>query len=122
MNFIIEVPVNIEWFLVLNPIRGRTEDRSTFGPFDSKEVATNYYKALRVAQYEEPGLSPWGPHETMWRKCFAAGSELEWMNAVDDETFTTRGRFGHGVHEEVKIIGDIISRKPVLSGEYVQIT
>ena len=112
MKFIIEIPIEIGWFFLLNPMRGRTEECRQFGPYETKEIAIDYYNSMKVETYRENGDSPWGG-DTVWRKNFAKGSEFEWMNPLHPSEFNISGPFGHGLIENTRVIGPEISRRPL---------
>lgn len=92
--------VNIDYVLVMNMMRNRTESVTEVRRFDSKEELIAWYNAQLVPVYRDEGPSGdfGGPETQIYNKSFAKGSELEWFNPLRPEEFERPNHYGRGVH------------------------
>ncbi len=88
--------VSTAYVLVLNPMRGRTEEQRAVAVSDNKAELQAFVEAERVAPYQDPGESSFGG-STTWHKEFRKDGPLEWSNPP---TFLDRcDDWGHGIME-----------------------
>lgn len=73
--------------LILNPMRGRTEEKRIVIISDDLEKLKEYYNSKKVEYYRDDN----------WSKTFEKGSILEWYNPQDDFPNTIETTFGHGI-------------------------
>jgi hypothetical protein len=84
------------YVLVLNPMRGRTEEQRMVAASDNKTELQAFLDAERVEPYRDTGTSEFGG-ATVWSKVFREGGPLEWFNPP---TFPDRADdWGHGIME-----------------------
>ena len=81
--------VNHLFGLLLNPMRGKTEETRLVAVSDYRHEIETLLNNEKVEPYSEPGESEFGG-STTWHKVFHKDGPLEWFNAPDS---------GHGVIE-----------------------
>lgn len=97
-----------QYFLVLNSMMSNIENGHEFGPFPTREELLSFYHSLKVEPYMEEGPDLFGNAEVKkYSKSFAKGSELEWMNPLQENEFNTPNDFGHGIHEVLTRVENI---------------
>lgn len=84
-NFLGQVPdyINEVYVLVLNPMRGNTENQSPVMASDNKEELKRFWDAEKVDPYSTKGDCAFGlyaPGEKTYRKSYREGGPLEWFN------------------------------------------
>lgn len=86
--------------LVMNPMRGNTENSHLVAWSDDKEKLIEFYNNEKVTPYIDNGTPSFECHGDShnWYKSFKNGSPLEWYNPIDD--FDTENRYGQGIIEE----------------------
>jgi hypothetical protein len=99
-----ECELTMEYWLVLNPMQGNTEDGVKFGPYTSKEEARTVYNSQLCEPYKDEGMDTFNGGTKQYHKSFIKGGPMEWMNRIDENDWTTPNRYGHGLH---KIIADV---------------
>lgn len=97
-----------QFLLVLNPMMGNTENGQQFGPFETMEELKAFYDSQLVERYREEGPNTFDGGVKTYSKTFRKGGPLEWMNPLEDTEWTTPGLFGHGVHEILTKVDDIV--------------
>lgn len=85
--------------VVVNPMRGQSEEQRTIGPFTSRDAAMTFVRNEEVEPYKDSGdnsyVSP-APNSYTYQKCYRKGGPLEWFNGINvDEV----GFLNHGIHE-----------------------
>ena len=97
-----------ESYLVLNPMMGNTEGQAKFGPFVTREAALAFYNQYKVDHYTDEGPNTFDGGTKMYTKSFAKGSPLEWMNPLNSFEMDSPGYHGHGIHEVLADVVDIV--------------
>jgi hypothetical protein len=100
---------------VLNPMQGNAENKSQFGPFNTRDEALSFVANERVEPYADNGDCAFGlsaPGEKVFRKTFKKGGPLEWMNdhTGDPENFSP---WGHGLHRVLIDVREIHDMGPL---------
>lgn len=75
--------------LLLNPMRGNTEEVRLICVSDYRNEIEELLKAESVEGYGDPGASSFGLGPTTWCKVYRQGGPLEWFNppgGVHDQT------------------------------------
>lgn len=90
--------IDIDYVLVMNMMRNRTESVTEVRRFDTPEQLREWYNEQLVEPYTDDGPSGFHDGNEKFRKCFRKGSELEWFNPLTEEEFTTPSHHGRGVH------------------------
>lgn len=75
------------WGLVLNPMRGRTEEKRFLAVSDSRDELRTAWQAERVEPYADEN----------WRKSYRQGGQLEWFNPPFSDS--DRDNYGFGIVE-----------------------
>lgn len=86
--------------LVLNPMRGNTENASMVAIAYDKSRLLNWYEEQRATEaFVEVGSGSFECHGDThnWHKTFKKDSPLEWFNPMDSEQ---PNHYGHGIQEE----------------------
>lgn len=84
--------------LILNPMRGNTEDAITVAISYEKQKLINWYNSqLATEVYVKEGLPSFEVHgdSHRWHKTFREGSDLEWYNPCYDNF--EPDRYHHGI-------------------------
>ena len=86
--------------LILNPMRGNTENGSIVAIAYEKQKLIDWYNSLLATEvYAEEGSPSFECHgdSHKWHKAFKLGSELEWFNPCGS---FEPDHYGHGISEE----------------------
>ena len=86
--------------LVLNPMRGNTENASMMAIALDKQKLLQWYESQKApAPFVEAGSGSFECHggSHNWHKTFNSGSPLEWCNPMDS---IEPNHYGHGIQEE----------------------
>ena len=85
--------------LILNSMRGNTENRVIVAIAYEKQKLIDWYRSLLVEPYDEVGTPAFDCQgdSHVWRKSFMKGSELEWFNPLTD--IETLDSYGHGIND-----------------------
>lgn len=89
------------WKLILNPMRGNTENGTLVAIAYEKQKLIDWHNSLLATElYKEEGSPSFDSHEFShtWHKAFIKGSELEWFNPCDN--FDSPNHYGHGLNFE----------------------
>ena len=86
--------VTLLFGLVLNPMRGHTEETRLICISDLRSELELLVASERVEPYGDPGQSSFGLGDTVWRKSFRRGGPLEWYNPPEDSCY-----YGTGIVE-----------------------
>lgn len=84
--------------LILNPMRGNTENGSIVAISFERQKLVDWYNSLLAPEaYAEIGTPSFDCHgdSHKWHKTFKQGSELEWFNPCEDGF--EPNHFGHGI-------------------------
>jgi hypothetical protein len=103
MKEIATVEVDVNYYLVLNPMMGNAENTQQFGPFESKDAVVSFYQSELVEPYEGKGPDMFGEGQKKYQKTFREGGDLEWMNPLYN--IDEIDMHHHGIH---RMYGDII--------------
>lgn len=99
--------------LILNPMRGNTENANMVAIAYEKQKLIDWYNSLiATEEYSEVGTPSFDCHgdSHKWHKTFRQGSELEWYNPCY-ENFEPN-HHGHGISEEW-VMQEAIDRCPI---------
>lgn len=96
-----------EFWLILNPMMGSTENGAQFGPFQTRQEAVAFHDGQLVEPYTEDGICTFNGGTKTYSKTFRKGGPLEWMNRLLPGEADTPNVFGHGIHEVLKSVDDI---------------
>jgi hypothetical protein len=96
---LIQAEVELEYWLVLNLMRDKAQSQRGFGPFPSKEAALAYHDGELVEPWTDEGPNGFDGTIQTYTKRFRKGSELEWMNPLEQSERDVPGTFGHGIYE-----------------------
>ena len=86
--------------LILNPMRGHTEDASMVAiSYEEQKLIDWYNEQVDNEGYVDEGTPSFDCHgdSHKWHKTFKKGSELEWFNPIGE---WEPNRHGHGISEE----------------------
>jgi hypothetical protein len=86
--------------LVMNPMRGNTENSQLVAWSDDKDKLVNFYNNEKVESYTNEGSPSFECHgdSHKWYKSFKLGGILEWYNPID--SFEHPNRYGQGIQQE----------------------
>ena len=86
--------------LVMNPMRGNTENSVLVAWSDDKEKLVNFYNNEKVERYTNEGPGSFAVHGDThnWYKTFRLGGILEWYNPID--CFDQPNHYGQGIQQE----------------------
>jgi len=98
----VEATIEYLWYWMLNPMQGRTEARTQFGPYDTCEKALEFIEEQRCEPYQEVGADMFtSDGKKMYRKSFLRGGPLELYNPCSEAEIEEPGLFGHGLHRVI---------------------
>jgi hypothetical protein len=86
--------------LVMNPMRGNTENSVLVAWSDDKEKIVDFYNHEKVERYTNDGSPSFPVHGDShnWQKEFRLGGCLEWYNPID--SFDQLNHYGQGIQQE----------------------
>ena len=100
------------FMLALNPMQRNTENFESFGPFVTLEALRVFYDGEKVEMYQEEGPNCFDGGVKVYNKSFRKDGPLEWMNPLTEVEWITPSYFGHGVHEEIMEVTNIVRNGP----------
>ncbi len=102
-----------EFWLVLNPMMGNTENGAKFGPFLTRQEAVAFHDGQLVEPYTDEGLCTFNGGKKTYSKTFRKGGPLEWMNPLMPSEYDTPSYLGHGIHEVLAHLDQVQRLHPV---------
>ncbi len=97
--------------LILNNMRGNTEDRALVAWSQDEEALRRFEAQERVPAYHDPGICAFSGGEKTFVKVYKKDGPLEWFNAADDPIYLTQPDGGFVVlHHPQRVITDALDR------------
>ena len=112
-RYAISAIATYEYWLILNPMMGNTENGVQFGPFPTRQDAVAFHNNEMVTPYTEDGPCTFGGGTKSYSKTFRKGGPLEWMNPLQAPEFEKPDDFGHGIHEVLSHVDQVTKLHPL---------
>ena len=106
-KFRVTAELEYEYVLVLNPMMSNTENFVEF-KYKTPEEAKRFYDGEKVEPYKEDGSNLFDGGTKQYHKSFRKGSPFEWLNPLMEHEWTTPGTHGHGLHEVIIGIENVV--------------
>lgn len=111
-RYAISAIATYEYWLILNPMTGNTENGAQFGPFPTRQDALNFHDNELVEPYSDEGMCMFSGGTKTYSKAFRKGGPLEWMNPLGSAEKESPSAFGHGIHEVLSHVDQVNKLHP----------